>query len=230
MRTPMTSIKNAVDLILKGKAGDITDTQEKFLCMAKRNIERLARLINDLLVISKIEAGRMELRHAEMDLKGCIENVVDTFVQLANEKSISIKVRIDIDVPAFYADASKIEDVLINLIDNAIKFTPKNKTITIDARELKDGADIAQGSDRFLQISVMDEGIGIPNQRIEQIFDKFVQVESTLSRQKGTGTGLGLAICKYIIEAHGGKIQCESKEGEGSTFSFTLPIIDKMDN
>ena len=227
MRTPMTSIKNAVDIMLKGKAGEISDKQEKFLSMAKRNIDRLADLINDLLDISKIESGKMELNSTEMNIIGCIKDVINTSKPLADKKSITLKMSNVPGLPAIYADASRIEQVMINLVGNAIKFTPENGTVTVDVHEREEMSDLTKGVKGFWEISVTDNGVGIPEELIGHIFDKFYQVESSLSTEKQVGSGLGLAISKHIVEAHGGKIQCKSKEGEGSTFSFTLQIFDK---
>jgi len=227
LRTPLTSIKNAVDLILSGKTGETTDGQEKFLSMAKRNIDRLAGLINDLLDISKIESGKMELHFAEMDMKDCVEDVINTLRPSADEKSISLKIILDPEVPSVYADASGIDEVMINLVGNALKFTPDNGTVTIDVHELKDLPDRPGGVDGFVEVSVIDNGVGIPEEFIDHVFDKFYQVESSLSAQIRKGSGLGLAISKHTVEAHGGSLLCKSKEGEGSTFSFTLPMADK---
>ncbi len=227
MRTPMTSIKNAIDIMLKKKAGDITETQERFLSMAKRNIDRLASLINDLLDISKIEAGKMELNYADMDIRGCVEDVMNTSAPLADQKSITLKAKTDPDLPVLYADAFRLEQVLINLVGNAIKFTPDNGTVSVAVHRRQDMADMPEGAKGSLEISVTDNGSGIPKEGIEHIFDKFYQVESSLSTQKQGGSGLGLAISKHLVNAHGGNISCKSKEGKGSTFTFTLPIIDR---
>ncbi|MBL7176161.1 MAG: PAS domain S-box protein [Desulfobacteraceae bacterium] len=227
MRTPLTSIKNAVDILVKRKAGEITDAQGKFLSMAKRNIDRLAELINNILDISRIESGTMEWNYTEMDIGDCIEHVLDLCKDLADEKSISLKMNIDPNLPATYADVSRIEEVMINLVGNAIKFTPDQGTVTVEVHEVGEVPDMPEGVKGFLNISVIDNGFGIPEEHIDHVFDKFFQVESSLSVQKKSGSGLGLAISRYTIEAHGGTIQCKSKEGEGSTFSFTLPVIDQ---
>ena len=227
MRTPLASIKSALQVILIGKTGEITDAQEKFLSMAERNIDRLANLINDLLDISKIESGKMDLHHAEMDIRDCMENVVSTSRPLADAKSISLTMDIDSRLPPVCADASRIEQVMINLVGNAIKFTPEDGTVTVGVHEAEEMSDMPEGVEGLLDISVTDNGVGIPEELIGHIFDKFYQVKSPSSIQKQVGSGLGLAISKYIVEAHGGKIQCKSKEAEGSTFSFTLPVIAK---
>ena len=227
LRSPLTSIKNAIDLILNKKTGEITDVQEKFLSMAERNINRLIGLINDLLDISKIEAGKMELSYAETDMKNIIENAINTLRPLAEKKSITLNADAASSLPLVYADASKIEEVMINLIDNAIKFTPANGTITVDAQQIGRLPDMPDDMQCYVKVSVKDTGIGIPDGEKERLFTKFYQAESSLSGQSQSGTGLGLVICKGIIEAHGGKIQSVSKKGKGSTFSFLLPLLDE---
>jgi PAS domain S-box-containing protein len=226
MRTPLTSIKNAVDLILKRKAGEITDVQEKFLCMAQRNIERFASLIDELLDISRIELGKMRLNYTEMDIRASIENVMNMFRSAADEKSISLQMDMHPNLPTIYADVSRIEEVIINLVGNAIKFTPDNGAVTVAAHE-EEVSDMLEGLKGFLDISTTDTGVGIPEKEIDHIFDRFYQVESSLSVHKKSGSGLGLAIAKYVVEAYGGKIRCKSREGQGSTFSFTIPVIDE---
>jgi|GEM_PF-1301094 len=225
LRTPLASIKNAVDLILSRKTGEITDAQEKFLSMAQRNVNRLNALTNDLLDISRIEAGKIQLNYTEVDIKNIIENVIYTFRSLANEKSISLKTNIAPDLPPIYADAFRIEQVLINLVNNAIKFTPDRGTITVDAHQVDGASDMSERIEGFLETSVTDTGAGIPEEHVKHLFERFYQVESSLSIKRQPGTGLGLTISKGLVEAHGGKIQYESKKGRGSTFSFTLPII-----
>jgi len=228
MRTPMTSIKNAIDLILKRKAGDVTEAQAKFLSMADRNINRLSSLINNLLDLSKIEAGKMALNCGEMGIRDCIENAMNTLKSLAEEKNILLTADASPGLPPVYADASRIEEVLINLVGNAIKFTPDNGLITVVAGVVEEApAKMSQNSPCFLEVSVTDNGIGIPEELLGHIFDKFYQVKSSSSGQTQLGTGLGLAISKGIVEGHGGKILCKSKQGKGSTFNFTIPIVDE---
>jgi len=227
MRTPLTSMKNALEIILKGKTGEISEGQERFLTMAQRNIDRLVNLINDLLDISRIESGKMEFDHAAMDIGDCIENAMSTSRPLADAKSISLSMNIAPGLPPVYADVSRIEQVMINLVGNAIKFTPENGTVTVEVHKSRGMSDMPEGVKGLLDISVADNGVGIPEEGIAHIFDKFYQVKSPSSAQKQAGSGLGLAISKYIVEAHGGKIRCKSKEGEGTTFSFTLPVVSR---
>ena len=225
LRTPLTSIKNAVDIILKGKAGAITDGQGKFLFMAQRNINRLATLINDMLNISKIESGKMNYEYAQINIRDITGNVINTLQPLANKKSIALNRHISPDLPVIFGDVDKIEQVLINLAGNAIKFTPEQGAVTIDVHQDEAVSDMPEEAMGYVEISVADTGIGIPAEHQKHLFEKFYQAKHSLERQEEGGTGLGLAICKGIIDGHKGKIWYESTEGKGSTFHFSLPVF-----
>ncbi len=214
LRTPLTSIKNAVQLLLTGKTGKINETQKRFMSMAYRNIDRLSRLINDLLDLSKLEAGKMELRFAEVDIRHIIEHTVNTFKPRADERSIALKMDCPENLLTAFADSDRIEQVLCNLLDNALKFSPDKGRIAVSARVVEDK----------IEVSVKDTGAGISKEKQWHVFDQFYQVEDTLSRTT-QGTGLGLAIVKQLIEAHGGEISLESEAGKGSRFFFTLPVF-----
>jgi len=226
LRTPLTSIKNSVDLILKGKTGTINEAQEKFLLMAERNIKKLNSLIEDLLSLSKIESGRISLRYEEFELRPCIENVISMLKPLADEKHATFKIDIADNLPTVYADVSKIEEVLINLINNAIKFSPDKSTIAIEARHERNEQEIPADTEKHVVIMIKDNGFGIPREAVGHIFNKFYRVETSLSQRQIPGTGLGLPICKGIVEAHNGNIWCESEEAKGSSFIFTIPVVD----
>jgi PAS domain S-box-containing protein/diguanylate cyclase (GGDEF)-like protein len=215
MRTPLTSIKNAVDLILKRKAGEITDTQEKFMSMAKRNIDRLASLINELLDISKLESGRIKIEPKPLDLGAPLDVAIASLTSKAKEKSICIQNGIPSTLPRAYGDAARLEQIFINLLDNAIKFSPEKGEVRVSAKDYElDG--------HFIEVSVADDGMGIPSDELEKIFERFYQVDASLSKEV-KGTGLGLSIVKGLVEAHGGKVWAESEVGKGSKFTFTLP-------
>jgi signal transduction histidine kinase/GGDEF domain-containing protein len=223
LRTPLAAIKNAVQLLLKGTAGKINENQEKFLSMAERNINRLTNILNDLLSLSKIESGRIELKFENIGLKGIIELTASSLRPHADGKSLKIDVEISEPLPPVYGDPEKIEQILTNLIGNAIKFTPDGGRILITAQPLSHGEKGGYG-DR-VAVSVEDTGIGIPPEHLDAIFEKFHQVEGSLHRSV-SGTGLGLAITKGLVEAHQGKIWVESEMGKGSTFTFTLPCSE----
>ncbi len=222
LRTPLSAIKNAVQLVLSGKTGEINETQAKFLSMAERNINRLTNILNNLLNLSRIESGKMEFNFQELDLKGVIEFVSNSLKLQAENKSIQLKWDIADPLPSVYGDREKIEQILTNLIGNAIKFTPEGGKVLIIARAFLEDE---SRSKKMVSISIQDNGIGIPKEHLGQIFEKFYQVEGSLHRSTG-GTGLGLAITKGLVEAHQGKIWVESELGKGSTFTFTLPISE----
>ena len=221
LRTPLAAIKNAVELVLKGTTGKINENQAKFLSMAERNINRLTNILNDLLNLSRIESGRIELKFEDIGLKGIIELTASSLKPHADGKSIKIDVEINEPLPTIRVDPEKIEEILTNLIGNSIKFTPEGGRILIAAKPLPcDGGD---GHGDRVAVSIKDTGIGIPSEHLDAIFEKFHQVESSLHRSM-SGTGLGLAITKGLVEAHQGKIWVESELGRGSTFTFTLPV------
>lgn len=226
LRTPMTSIKNAVEIIVKGKAGEVNETQAKFLSMADRNIKRLSALINDLLDISKIESKKMQFNYSQVDTADSVEHVFNTLKPLADTKSLTLKADIADGTPPVYADDNRVEEVLLNLVGNAIKFTDNMGEIRVATKIKKEVSDA--GLKDFLEITVEDEGVGIAKEHLNHIFEKFYQVGGSLARRYDS-TGLGLSICKGVIEAHGGKIRCESDEGKGSRFIFTLPIVDEAE-
>ena len=221
LRTPLAAIKNAVQLMLSGKTGEINENQEKFLSMAERNINRLTNILNDLLNLSRIESGKIELKFENIALKEIIELAASSLRPHADVKSIQIEVEIPESLPAIYGDQEKIEQILTNLIGNAIKFTPEGGKILISAKS--PSHDQKGGYGNMVAISVKDTGIGIPAEQLDAIFEKFHQVEGSLQRSV-SGTGLGLAITKGLVEAHQGKILVESELGKGSTFTFTLPV------
>ncbi len=214
LRTPLAAIKNAVQLMLQGKTGEINENQTKFLSMAERNINRLTNILNSLLDLSRMESGKINLKFEEVDLKNSIDFILSSLKPQADGKSIRLRMETPGDLPLAYADREKLEQILTNLLGNAIKFTPEGGEISISAKPFQEEEDT-------VAISVRDSGIGIPKDQLGRIFEKFHQVEDSL-RRSTTGTGLGLAITKGLVEAHHGKIWVESEIGRGATFVFTL--------
>ncbi len=221
LRTPLAAIKNAIQLILQGKTGEINEHQTKFLAIADRNINRLINIINDLLDLSRIESGRISMKFESLPIKPLFETVVTSLQPQAEAKSIRIEIDLPEDPPSVYADKEKVEQILVNLIGNAIKFTPEGGMIRLRAQVLS--GEKNPEHPKKVAISVEDNGIGIPSEHLDKIFDKFHQVDDSLHRSVG-GTGLGLAITRGLVEAHQGKIWVESGVGKGSTFTFTLPF------
>jgi signal transduction histidine kinase len=216
LRTPLATIKNAIQLVLRGKAGEINEIQSNFLSMAEKNINRLTGILNDILDLSRIESGRIEMKSEELDLREVIEFILSSLRPQADGKSIQLAKEIAEGFPLVYADREKIEQILTNLVGNSIKFTPEGGKIAVLAR-------ISDGTGKMVAISISDTGIGIPKDQLDKVFKKFYQVEGSLHRST-TGTGLGLAITKGLVEAGEGTIWAESEVGKGSTFTFTLPV------
>lgn len=213
LRTPLTSIKGSVDNMLDGLTGLLNEKQIRYLARIKSNTDRLSRLINDLLDLSRIEAGRIEVRPATLLLTALAEEVAEHLKPLAAEKLIRIEVPSPDPEVTVWADRDKVTQVLMNLIGNAVKFTPQDGKVTVAIE--KNGND-------YVQISIADTGPGILPEEANKIFSKFYQVDN-IDKQKPKGSGLGLAISKALVEMHGGKIWVESEVGRGSTFHFTLP-------
>ena len=217
LRTPLTSIKEGINLVLDGSSGPINQDQASFLRIARNNIDRLNRLINDLLDISKIEAGKMELDPTRFHLPLLVEEGASLHRLKAKEKGIHLSSSTIPDLLPVEVDRDRILQVLSNLIDNAIKFTPEGGEVRVTTRPW-DG--------KFACLCVEDSGIGIRKEDLNKLFGKFQQIGDEKERKTG-GTGLGLAICKAIVEAHGGKIWVESEVGKGSRFYFTVPVYQK---
>lgn len=216
LRTPLVAMDKSISLILNKDAGPLTETQEQFLSVAQRNLKRLGNLINDLLDLSKLEAGKIEIRRESASIEKIISESVEALNAWTKAKSIEIAKNIASGLPPVFVDPGRIIQVLNNLIGNAIKFTPHNGAITIDAGLSQDG--------KWLEVSVKDTGIGIAKEDLGKIFDKFYQVGGERASTDVSGTGIGLSIAKEIVEMHAGKILVESEKGRGTRFSFTLPI------
>jgi len=215
LRTPLIAIQKSVALILSKAPGQLTRAQEEFLSMADRNLKRLSLLINDLLDLSKIEAGKMELRKEVSPIAKVIADAAGSLGTWAQAKEITIEQHILGDMPDVLMDSNRIIQVLNNLVGNAIKFTPHNGTIIVRASFHKEKKEI--------EVSVQDSGIGIPPEVLPKMFSKFYQVGERVSTDIA-GTGIGLSISKEIIKLHGGNIWVESEKRRGAKFIFTLPL------
>ena len=212
LRTPLTAIKNAMDIILSGKAGDMTENIEKFVSMGKRNATRLSGIINDLLDISKIEAGKMDFKFELTHIEPVIEYVKNNLTEVAKEKKLTIKYEPCGDSVEIYADSNRLEQVLTNLVSNAIKFTDTGGKIDINLYIEKEN----------VCISIKDTGIGIPKDKKDIIFENFEQIDTTLSRGC-EGTGMGLSVVKKLANLNNIKINVESELNKGSEFKIILP-------
>jgi signal transduction histidine kinase len=214
LRTPLTAIKGAVDLLLREVPGHLNESQTHYLTRVRSNTQHLAGLINDLLDLAKIEEGKVELKGERVSVGGLVHEIIESVRPLAAEKPVLVEVKVPEPSVLVWADRDKVTQVLMNLIGNAIKFTPPQGRVMVSA---------SRESAEWAQVSVNDSGPGISAEECQKIFQKFYQV-SEGGGPKPKGTGLGLAISKALVELHGGKIWVESEEGRGSTFSFTLPL------
>jgi NtrC-family two-component system sensor histidine kinase KinB len=215
LRTPIVTVQNSLALLLSKTTGPVTNEQEKFLSIAQRNLKRLGHLIDDLLDLSKLEASKMEMKFESHSIEKLVEEVCETIATWAQSKAIKIEHKVGNDIPNINLDYNKIIQVLTNIIGNAVKFTPREGMINVEA-----GID---GSKENVLVSVTDTGPGIAKEGVDKVFDKFQQVGERVSTDI-SGTGLGLSIAKEIVELHGGKIWVESDKGQGAKFTFILPM------
>jgi PAS domain S-box-containing protein len=215
LRTPMTSIKGYADLILSGAAGPVSEMQVQFLRVIHTNVERLAALVNDLLDISRIEAGRVKFDIHPLHMDEVAREVVASLQGEITHRNLELEVDIPSHLPAVQGDRNRIVQVLTNLVSNAYKYTPPGGHITLALHPVNGE----------LQVDVSDTGIGIAPADSDRVFERFYRADHDLVRQQ-TGTGLGLPIAKSIVEMHGGRIWVRSELGKGSTFSFSLPVVE----
>ena len=221
LRTPLTSIIGFISLILDGKTGKINQKQYESLSRAHRQSKRLADLINDLLDVSRIEAGRIEMKQERLRIDRIARRRIEELRPQADEKTISLFFEAQSNLPLMIGDADRIGQIFINLIGNAIKFTPDNGKVTVRiSQSLQNGS----ATDGF-HVEVIDTGPGIPPEDREKIFDKFRQLGSVQARKPQSGTGLGLSIAAGIVEAHGGRLWVDAGEnGRGCNFQFFVPL------
>jgi PAS domain S-box-containing protein len=214
LRTPLVAMEKSISLLL---TENIPESQQReFLSIAQRNLKRLTSLINDLLDLSKLEAGKMEIKRQLCSIESVIDEAISGLKTWAETKSIQINKVIEENLPDVNIDPNRIIQVLTNLIGNAIKFTPPSGKITVEAKFIR--------TNNELEVAVQDTGIGIAKEDLPHIFDKFFQVgERALTDI--SGTGIGLSIAKEIIQLHKGRIWAESEKGKGARFIFRLPLI-----
>jgi signal transduction histidine kinase len=227
LRTPMTSIKGFTQLLAMGSLGPINDTQKEFLQIIQTNSERMISIINDLLDITKIETGSVELDLRSLHLAETLSNVMMELKEVSRARDHELSISIPPGLPLLRADAKRFNQILWNLLSNAIKYTPRGGKIAFEAREatlevvpeeLREGLKPV----RYALIEVRDTGVGIAREEYEQIFDRFYRTENPLKVEAG-GTGLGLSLVRPLIQLFGGRIWVRSTIGEGSTFSFVIP-------
>jgi len=211
LRTPMTSIKGSLDLLLGGFAGEVVGETRELLEIAQSGCERLIRLINDILDLSKIEAGRMQLRLQPMSLFDSVQRSARTIKAYADGFQVKVEIDAPARLPPVWGDRDRIDQIVTNLLGNAVKFSPPGGTVHV---ELREGPGV-------VECAVIDRGPGIPSDQLPRIFGKFQQIEGA---PKKAGTGLGLAIAHALVQEHKGKIWVDSRVGEGSRFVFQIPL------
>ncbi|MCD6318968.1 PAS domain S-box protein, partial [Candidatus Aerophobetes bacterium] len=209
-RTPLTSIKGSVDIILKGISGSIDDKAREILSICERNTTRLINLINDFLDLQRIKLGKVKIKKELTDLVSATHKAIEEIQSFAKENKVNLKEDFPRREVKIWVDGDKFSQVIRNLLSNAIKFSPGG-TVTVKIED----------KENLVKVSVSDTGIGIPRDKLDRVFEKFARIDSGTNKWKGTG--LGLSICKEIVQKHKGKIWIESKMGKGSKFTFTLP-------
>lgn len=217
LRTPLASIKTAIDIVVSGTPGPLNPDQKNFLDKARNNVDRLTRLINDILDLSKLEAGKTQLNFEIRDINAITLEIADIQQAVAQKKGLFMRTELAEDIAPVPLDVDKMHQVLSNLISNAIKFTEQGG-VTLKTRNNKEA--------NHVEVCVEDTGGGISQEDIPKLFKKFQQLGDPAMRKTG-GTGLGLAICHEIIKQHGGRIWITSEEGKGSCFHFILPIQER---
>ncbi|MBU0573812.1 MAG: HAMP domain-containing histidine kinase [Candidatus Margulisbacteria bacterium] len=214
LRQPLDIINKYANAILSGETGPTTEDLNKYNTIISKQTSRILNLTSDLTNLAQFETSKTKIEKSKVNLSSVIDNVFDEMLAQAAPKNNKLIKEVDAQLPEVTANANNILQVIINLISNAIKFSPDNGLIKISAQ--KDG-------EGLIVVEVKDQGLGIEKKDLEKVFEKFYSVSSETARVKSTG--LGLALCKTIIEAHGGRIWAESEgKGKGSSFKFTLPI------
>jgi signal transduction histidine kinase len=215
LRTPLNAIIGFSEALLEKMFGEMNAKQEDYLKDIHSSGRHLLSLINDILDLSKVEAGRMELEVSEFHLPSALQNAMTLVRERAQNHGITLKLHVDRKLGEIRADERKFKQIVLNLLSNAVKFTPDGGRVEVDARR----------NGKAVEISVKDTGVGIAKKDLEAVFEEFRQVGRDYT-SKQEGTGLGLALTRRFVELHGGKIWVKSALGKGSTFTFTVPLSD----
>ena len=222
LRTPLTSIKGSVDLLLDEETGELNATQRRFLNTVRRSSDRLINIVSDLLDLSRLEAGRVQLDLHPVDLAHLAEDVAASLGNLFNAKRQQVEIRADAELPPAMADRQRMEQVLVNLLGNASKYTPEGGRVCVGLGRAEPAPD---GGAR-VRLAVTDSGPGLSQADQQRVFDKFYRAGDSLTQAQQTGTGLGLTIARSLVELHGGTLTVESELGQGCTFTICLPAYD----
>lgn len=230
LRTPLTSIIGYSEMLESGIAGELQGEQLEFVQTIRTKGDHLLALITSLLDLSKLEQGTLKLRLEPLDARAMLEDVAKTLGPTAAKKNVRIEVKVDSDLPEVEVDPVRMRQILWNLSENAVKFTPPNGTIHLGATatELEDdeggglGAVLMSTARRAIAFTIRDTGIGMPREELPKIFDAFYQIDGSSTREHG-GAGLGLSIVRRLVDAHDGRIEVDSEVGKGTTFTITIP-------
>jgi signal transduction histidine kinase len=212
LRTPLFAIRGFLEMMRDGKVPD-EDTRSEFVDLMYHKTLHLSRLVDDLLDLSRLERGRFELRLGPTSLRSLIMHSAREIQFAASRKGIHLETHIPTELPPVRGDANRLEQVIVNLLDNAVKFTGAGGMVRVEAL----------AADDEVLVNVIDSGSGIPGEALDKLFTRFYQADGSTTRRSG-GTGLGLFISRQIVEAHGGQIWAKSELGKGSIFSFTVPL------
>ena len=215
LRSPLTVISGVINFFTSGRLGDLTPEQKNMVSMMERNTQNLIELVNDLLDASKLESGTMRLDLSSIELTGLVGELREQMLPIAREKEITLAESLPAELPRLRADRAKLRRVIVNLLSNALKFTPRGGRVEVTAAP--------EGG--MVRVAVSDTGVGIPPEDLARLFDKYEQARSRATRSE-KGTGLGLYITRQLVELHGGQISVRSEVGKGSAFSFTIPIAE----
>ena len=213
LRTPLTSIKGYLSMVLEGDAGDISEDQRKLLEQAFTSSERMVALIGDFLNVSRLQNGKFMIDRTDVDLSKMVSQEVSLIQEVAKARDIGVAYHVPSHFPHLYLDEDKMHQVIMNFLDNAVYYSPEHTTIAVRLYT----------SDGFAVCEIVDHGIGVPPDAQKKLFTKFFRAENA-RRQRPDGTGIGLYLAKKIIDGHGGKVLFQTTAGEGSMFGFRLPI------
>ena len=219
LRTPMTSIRGYVDLLSGEVVGPLNAAQRKFLEKIRYNTTHMVEMVNDLIDVSEIGTEGIEIAPQPVELAEAIGRASIAVQEIVEQKNLELTFHLQEGLPPVLADPNRLQQIIINLLENACKYTPAGGHINVRAEARHDGA---AGTGDYVLISVEDTGVGIPPEELPHIFERFYRSQNSLAAEAG-GAGLGLSITKALVEAHGGQISAESEVGKGSTFTVTLP-------
>jgi two-component system phosphate regulon sensor histidine kinase PhoR len=214
LRTPLTSVKGLVETLQDGAVDDRL-VRDRFLETIEGETNRLIRLVNDLLLLSRVDSEALSLRREEVDVAHLARAAADQFAVQAEARGLTLLVESDAAAPPAWADPDRVTQVLLNLLDNAVHYSPPGGTVSVH---------VAGAQERLLRVEVRDEGAGIPAEALPHVGERFYRADKARSRAQG-GSGLGLAIACALVEAHGGRLSLESQVGQGTTACFTLPVL-----